>query len=147
MDKQAKKKIRNPFVYGIANDQCVWSRAGVIKPMKCINAFDCLDCSFDRKLQSNFEAKQARAGKRKKAHITPRMQMLSGQLKCRHMLSGRVDYKMCAHNYNCVKCPYDKMIDPRDVRGPLVDGFTMEEELEIDGLPDVPFTGAVWRQE
>lgn len=111
MEKQAKKKTRNPFVYGIANDQCVWSRAGVIKPMKCINAFDCLDCSFDRKLQSNFEAKLARAGKMRKAHITPRMQMLSGQLKCRHMLSGRVDYKMCAHNYNCVKCPYDKMIE------------------------------------
>jgi glycine cleavage system H lipoate-binding protein len=37
--------------------------------------------------------------------------MLSSQLKCRHMLSGRVDYKMCAHNYNCVRCPYDKMIE------------------------------------
>ena len=111
MEKRATKKTRTPFVYGITNEQCVWSRAGVVKPMKCINAFDCLDCTFDRRLQSNFETKQAQAGKIRKAYITPRMQMLSSQLKCRHMLSGRVDYKMCAHNFNCVKCPYDKMIE------------------------------------
>lgn len=30
--------------------------------------------------------------------------------KCRHMLNGLVDYKMCVHNYNCIKCPFDQMI-------------------------------------
>ena len=33
------------------------------------------------------------------------------QLKCRHMLSGRVTYKLCGHGYNCVQCPYDQMIE------------------------------------
>jgi len=27
------------------------------------------------------------------------------------MLSGRVSYKLCAHGYNCVQCPYDQMIE------------------------------------
>ena len=31
--------------------------------------------------------------------------------KCRHMVDGLVDYKMCAHNYNCMKCSFDQMVD------------------------------------
>ena len=30
--------------------------------------------------------------------------------KCRHMVDGLVDYKMCAHNYNCLRCPFDQMV-------------------------------------
>jgi len=30
--------------------------------------------------------------------------------KCRHMVDGLVDYKMCAHNYNCLKCSFDQMV-------------------------------------
>ena len=30
--------------------------------------------------------------------------------KCRHMVNGLVDYKMCAHNYNCQRCSLDQMI-------------------------------------
>ena len=30
--------------------------------------------------------------------------------KCRHMANGLVDYKMCAHNYNCLNCPFDQMV-------------------------------------
>ena len=31
--------------------------------------------------------------------------------KCRHMVDGLVDYKMCAHNYNCRRCSFDQMVD------------------------------------
>jgi len=111
MEKQEKRRSGKPFVYGMADDQCVWSRAGIVKSIKCINAFDCLGCSFDQKVQAKFEAKQAEAGEAIKDYLTPRKRMFGNQIKCRHMLSGRVSYKLCAHNYNCVMCPYDQMIE------------------------------------
>ena len=73
------KKANRPMVFGKADDQCVWSRAGVIKSMKCINAFDCLGCSLDRKVQASFESKEAPRGA--ETLRTPRMRMLGGQLK------------------------------------------------------------------
>lgn len=111
MAKTAKKRSGRPSVYGVANDQCVWSRAGVIKPVKCINAFDCLGCSFDRKVQSNFEAKQKQSGDTWSTTSRSRIRLTANQLKCRHMLSGRVDHKLCAHAYNCAKFPYDQMLE------------------------------------
>ena len=30
--------------------------------------------------------------------------------KCRHMAEGLVNYKMCAHNYDCKKCSFDQMV-------------------------------------
>jgi len=62
MTRQAGKKTRRPVVYNMANDQCVWSRAGVIKPVKCMNAFDCLGCALDKKVQADFETRQQLAG-------------------------------------------------------------------------------------
>lgn len=113
MAEQKQKKSGRPNVYGMSNDQCVWSKAGVVKSMVCINAFDCLGCAFDRKVQADFQAREKETWAARGAHLAPRMGLLENQGKCRHMLSGRVDYKMCAHNYNCVKCPYDQMIEDR----------------------------------
>jgi glycine cleavage system H lipoate-binding protein len=111
MAEDKKKNTGKLKVFGLSNDLCAWSNAGVVKPMRCINAFDCLGCVFDQKIQANFEAKEKRAGRSRSVHLTPRMHLLESRGQCRHMLSGRVDYKRCAHNYNCEKCPYDKMID------------------------------------
>lgn len=108
--KETKRKT-TPSIFGVVNEQCVWSRAGLAKPMKCINAFDCLGCQFDRKMLAKFEA-QRKIGRKSDADNRPlRMKALLNQQKCRHMLSGRVDYKMCSHGYDCVKCPYDQMIE------------------------------------
>lgn len=111
MAEKKRKPTGRPTVFGMANDLCVWSNAGVAKPMKCINAFDCLGCAFDQKVQADFQAKEKEAGRTGQTYRTPRMRLMEHHGKCRHMLSGRVDYKMCAHNYNCVKCPYDQMLD------------------------------------
>jgi glycine cleavage system H lipoate-binding protein len=111
MAEKKKKNIEKLHVFGLANDRCVWSNAGVVKPMRCINAFDCLGCVFDKKVQENFEAKEKRAGRIRSTHVTARMHLLESRGQCRHMLSGRVNYKRCSYNYNCEKCPYDKMID------------------------------------
>ncbi len=108
--KLSEKKI-HPLVFGVSSEECVWSRAGLTKPMKCINAFDCLGCAFDQKIQSKFESQRQAGLTRQTDHRPMRLRMLLNQRKCRHMLSGRVDYKMCAHGYDCVRCPYDQMID------------------------------------
>lgn len=109
MGELLQKRLGRPYVFGMANDQCVWSRAGVARPMKCINAFDCLGCSFDRKILADYESRV-----KKGSVIDPRptrMKIMLKHAKCRHMLSGRVPYKLCAHGYNCVQCPYDQMLE------------------------------------
>lgn len=109
MTHATKSKTGRPIVYSMTNDLCVWSRAGVVKRMKCINAYDCLGCSFDKRVLADFENKQ-------QAHPTndprpTRMRLLMKQGKCRHMLSGRVSYSLCSYGYNCAKCPFDQMIE------------------------------------
>ena len=109
MEKEAKKATKRPVVYSMKNDQCVWGRAGVIKPVKCINAFDCLGCAMDQRVLSGFDKKRKQAGKFDKRPA--RMLMLMNQGKCRHMLSGRISYGLCSYGYNCLKCPFDQMIE------------------------------------
>jgi len=109
METKDQKRSRQPIVYSMTNDKCVWGRAGVIKPTKCINAFDCLVCSLDQRVRSNFEEKQKAAGKTHQR--STRMLLLMNQGKCRHMLSGRISYGLCSYGYDCVKCPFDQMIE------------------------------------
>ncbi len=42
--------------------------------------------------------------------------------ECRHMLTGRVLFKLCSHNYNCRDCAYDQQLYEYDQ-------FLGEEEL------------------
>ncbi len=50
----------------------------------------------------------------KKIRIETRHTYLVGMAeyggKCRHMVDGLVDYKLCAHNYSCLNCPFDQMV-------------------------------------
>ncbi len=131
----AQQPAGRPVVFRTIQDQCVWSQAGVIKPIKCINAFDCLGCSFDQKVQNEFQTRERQSEATSLAHTPPRLRMLVKDLKCRHMLSGRVAYKLCAHGYNCLKCPYDQMIEdtatlpvPAAPRCQYVAGFNLAED-------------------
>jgi glycine cleavage system H lipoate-binding protein len=133
MIKNEQKRKREPVVMSMVNDQCVWGRAGVIKSVKCINAFDCLGCSMDQQVLANFEKKRSAAGQTD--HKNPRMMLLMSQGKCRHMLSGRISYGLCSYGYNCAKCPFDQMIEDTsylpNVRPPLVDatsGFNVARD-------------------
>jgi len=133
MEKKVQNRSRRPVVYSMVNDQCVWGRAGVIKPAKCINAFDCLGCAMDQRVLSNFEQKRKIAGKMDKRPV--RMLLLMNQGKCRHMLSGRISYGLCSYGYNCVKCPFDQMIEDTsympNLKPPGIDatsGFTVARD-------------------
>jgi len=109
METKDHKKTLQPVIFSMENDQCVWGRAGVIKPTKCVNAFDCLGCTLDQRVLSNFEEQRKAAGQ--PDHRSPRMLLMMRKGKCRHMLSGRIPYGSCSYAYNCVKCPFDQMIE------------------------------------
>jgi len=133
MIKNEQKRPREPVVMSMVNDQCVWGRAGVIKPIKCINAFDCLGCTMDQRVLANFEEK--RSAESKKDQRPSRMVLLMNQGKCRHMLSGRISYGLCSYGYNCVKCPFDQMIEDTsylpNLKPPVVDatsGFNVARD-------------------
>ena len=34
--------------------------------------------------------------------------------ECTHMLTGRVPFKLCSHNYDCKDCAYDQLLDEYD---------------------------------
>ena len=48
---ESKKKSRGPMVFDMTSEECLWSKAGVVAPRLCHNAFDCLSCSFDKAIQ------------------------------------------------------------------------------------------------
>jgi glycine cleavage system H lipoate-binding protein len=109
MEQKERKKNLQPVVFSMANDQCVWSQAGVTKPTKCMNAFDCLGCDFDKRILTNFEEQRKSSGQTDST--LPRAVLMMRHGNCRHMLSGRVSYGLCSYAYNCGKCPYDQMIE------------------------------------
>lgn len=109
MSEKDQKQTRQPVVFSMGNDQCVWSQAGVLKPTRCINAFDCLGCSLDQRVLANFDEQRKAASQ--VDGPSPRMLLMSRKGKCRHMLSGRISYGLCSYAYNCAKCPFDQMIE------------------------------------
>ncbi len=123
METKDRKKTLQPVIFSMENDQCVWGRAGVIKPTKCVNAFDCLGCSLDQRVLGNFEEQRKAEGQSDRR--SPRLMLMMRKGKCRHMLSGRIQYGSCSYAYNCAKCPFDQMIEDTaylpNLRRPEVD--------------------------
>jgi glycine cleavage system H lipoate-binding protein len=109
MDTKDRKKTLQPVIFSMENDQCVWGRAGVIKPTKCVNAFDCLGCTLDQRVLSNFDEQRKASGQSDRR--SPRMMLMMRKGKCRHMLSGRIQYGSCSYAYDCARCPFDQMIE------------------------------------
>ena len=127
---------RTPAVFDMSSDLCVWSTAGVIAPTRCINAFDCLGCPLHKRLKKDVAAGRLKNGR---APMDLRMLPEKGaakaeQMKCRHMLSGRVSYKYCIHNYECQTCAFNQMMEDEILSGPqgrcrqqIVSGFALAD--------------------
>jgi len=133
MQKATQKKDRQPIVFSMANDLCVWSRAGVIKTTKCINAYNCLGCATDQRVLANFDDKRKSTGT--VGNASPRMQLLMKHGKCRHMLSGRISYGLCCYGYNCASCAFDQMLEDNsylpNLQAPVLDvasGFNVARD-------------------
>jgi glycine cleavage system H lipoate-binding protein len=120
MSKKATKG-KQAVVYDMTSSLCVWSRAGVIKPTVCINAFDCLECPMDRKLKEDIAKGKLKDGRALAGwRVTSNMPYRSAEeKKCRHMLSGRVSVKYCVNDYDCEHCVYNQMIEEAMLSDPL----------------------------
>lgn len=125
MAQRTETKMGRPVAFAIDNNQCVWARAGVTKAMRCINSFDCLGCGFDKKVLDDFQRSELAAGKAQRGRNQARMSLLVSQRKCRHTLSGRLLNKVCNRGYDCVRCPYDQMLEDTDLVHPYDSPQTM----------------------
>ncbi len=119
MSKKETKALgsRVPQVFDMGAQQCLWSSVGVAEPRLCHNGFDCLSCSFDKAMQrkkslgwqaSGLEQPPQGVGlwNQQRWLQTPREERW-----CRHMLSGRVPVRTCAHLYECRNCEFDQSME------------------------------------
>ena len=104
----------------IAKDECIWMKAKVVDFKLCDRNYDCITCTFDKSMAKivSQNRKQRELGL---APMTKRDRMKSwrehfnvldsSQRQCRHMLSGRVDYKICPNAFECHSCEFDQLIE------------------------------------
>jgi glycine cleavage system H lipoate-binding protein len=114
MAEKGKKSRKTKKVEGfnILVDECIWMKAGVINFRLCDNAFDCTNCAFDTAMSKALERQDSLSAKQVQESWRDRMRLRYGdQRECRHMLSGRVQYKICSNDFRCDICEFDQSLD------------------------------------
>ncbi len=110
---QQAKPSTSVMAFGMSHHVCVWSKAGVIKPTRCINAFDCLTCPIYQRMKHAVAEGKLKGGRAPADwRVTEARELgVLFKMKCRHMLAGRVSYKYCINDYDCDHCAYNQMIE------------------------------------
>ena len=105
MKTNGEQKGQQVQVFSMSENQCVWMKAGVVNFKICENAFDCTSCAFDKGITRKWKAVQ-----KPTALVSWKEVMQNPNLhnQCRHMLTGRVNLKLCIHNFECKDCAYDQ---------------------------------------
>lgn len=111
MNTESRDNDHGVRVFSTSENQCVWMKAGVVNFKLCENGFNCMKCAFDKAMSREVVSKPTalvtwRQVKRAKPYF---------QRECRHMLTGRVQFKFCANNYECRTCGYDQLLDEEDL--------------------------------
>jgi glycine cleavage system H lipoate-binding protein len=84
---------------------CLWMQAGVVKFKNCDNYYDCTSCKYDR-------AMDQKVAKGKQVSWQTAMKRLPDLDRvCRHSLTGRIEKRMCAYDYECGKCDFDQYFE------------------------------------
>jgi glycine cleavage system H lipoate-binding protein len=102
----AHKKLASVRVFVGEDNQCVWMKAGVVNYKLCENAYDCENCPFDKAMSRTEKVTSWRQTMRELPY---------NQRECRHMLTGRVQYRFCSNNYRCNVCEFDQELDEADL--------------------------------
>jgi hypothetical protein len=128
MKRQGEQHGQGRQVFSTNGNQCVWMKAGVINFKTCDNAFDCTSCPFDKEISG-------KAAREATAPISWRAVMGQPHLhkECRHMLTGRVLFKLCAHNYECKDCAYDQQLYEYDQL--MNEENLPASEIQVDNIP------------
>jgi glycine cleavage system H lipoate-binding protein len=104
--------------------KCIWMEAGVVSYKLCDNNFDCQTCSYDHGMQLKVARQRASlpadlpVAEPIPEEFTPTwveqmMRLPAHRRKCRYMLTGEVDRKICANAYECGNCSFDQMMQDR----------------------------------
>ena len=109
-------KNQNNIVKGfqVIEDECIWSKAGIIQSGLCDNVYDCRTCPFDRAMQKTVNADSKKIGSGWANNMKSIYDWTN--IPCRHVLTGRISaHKVCVNNYECNHCAYDQMLDDEDM--------------------------------
>jgi glycine cleavage system H lipoate-binding protein len=104
--------------------KCIWMEAGVVSYKLCDNNFDCPTCSYDQAMQLKVARQRASlptavpVAEPLPEQLTPTwveemMRLPADKRKCRYMLTGEVDRKICPNAYECGSCEFDQMMQER----------------------------------
>jgi hypothetical protein len=105
MKTKVEQKVQEMRIYSISENQCIWMKAGVVNFKICENAFDCTSCAFDKAISRESAQKPTAIVSWREVMNQPHLHK-----ECRHMLTGRVLFKLCSHNYECKDCAYDQIL-------------------------------------
>ena len=109
---RAQKNIVKGFQ--VIEEECIWSKAGIVQLRLCDNVYDCRTCPFDRAMQKTVSAQSKKHG----SGWADNVKHIPGltTIPCRHALTGRVTAaKVCVNNYECNHCAFDQMLDDQDM--------------------------------
>jgi glycine cleavage system H lipoate-binding protein len=124
--------------------KCIWMEAGVVSYKLCDNNYDCSTCVYDQGMQlkvarqkeaAQLSSIKASPDKFTKTWVETMMQLPASQRKCRYMITGELDRKICPNAYECGNCSFDQMMQERLQAEPLpvkaqihVAGFELAED-------------------
>ena len=84
---------------------CLWMQAGVVEFKNCNNFCECTTCKYDQGMR-----KQVENGKQRSWQEAMRRKP-GLQRVCRHTLTGRIERRACAYNYECSTCDFDQFFE------------------------------------
>jgi glycine cleavage system H lipoate-binding protein len=88
-----------------ASHPCLWMQAGVVKFKNCDNYYDCTTCKYDHAMGQK-AAKGKQVSWQEAMKKRPDLDRI-----CRHSLTGRIEKRMCAYDYECFKCDFDQYFE------------------------------------
>jgi len=84
---------------------CLWMQSGVVKFKSCDNYYDCTSCKYDHAMDQKV-AKGKQISWQAAMKRRPDLDRV-----CRHSLTGRIEKRMCAYDYECGKCDFDQYFE------------------------------------
>ena len=110
MKTTSEQKGQGVRVFSMSDNQCIWMKAGVVNFKICENAFDCTSCAFDKGMSKKMAQKPTALVSWQEVMRQPHLNK-----ECRHMLTGRVIFHLCPHNFECKDCAYDQQLYDYDM--------------------------------
>ena len=139
MTEKLKKSLK---IIPLGKKKCVWMESGVISYKLCDNNYDCPTCAYDHAMQVKIVRHkeieidthiEVTNKKITSTWIDKMMILPANKRKCRYMITGEVNRKLCPNAYECGTCSFDQMMQERFQLEPVpacikeVAGFKMAD--------------------